>query len=38
MTARKVRQNRRIDDRDWRKVAAFAVVVVVVVALWATFQ
>lgn len=38
MTARKVRQNRRIDDRDWRKVAAFAVGVAVVVALWATFQ
>lgn len=38
MTARKVRQNRRIDDRDWRKVAAFAVVVAVVVALLATFQ
>lgn len=37
MTARKVRQNRRIDDRDWRKVAAFAVVVAVVVALWWTF-
>jgi len=36
MTARKVRQNRRIADRDWRKVAAFAVVVAVVVALWWT--
>lgn len=38
MTARKVRQNRRIDDRDWRKVATFAVVVAVAVALWSTFQ
>ena len=37
MTARKVRQNRRIDDRDWRKVAAFSVVVSVVAALLATF-
>lgn len=32
------RPQRRIDDKDWRKVAAFAVVVAVVVTLWATFQ